>query len=61
MAETTLQEKVLALFKEYDPRIQEIIAEVLALEQQHLSMKNPRGVVEKIEDVIDRVAKDEAR
>ncbi len=61
MAGASLQEKVLALFKDYDPKIREIIAEVLAAEQEHLSMKNPRGVVEEIEDIIDRVAKDETR
>ena len=61
MSGSLMQEKVLALFKDYDPRIQEVIAEVLAVEQEHLSMKNPRGAVEKIEDIIDRVAKDETR
>lgn len=61
MASSLLQEKVLALFKDYSPAVREIIAEVLNIEQEHLSMKNPRGAVEKIEDVIDRVAKDETR
>ena len=61
MPASLLQEKVLALFKDYDPQIREVIAEVLGVEQEHLSMKNPRGAVEKIKDIIDRVAKDETR
>lgn len=61
MAGSSLQEKVLALFKDYDPKIREVIAEALIVEQEHLSMKNPRGAVEKIEDILDRVAKDETR
>ena len=61
MPGSSMQEKVLALFKDYDPQIREIIAEALVIEQEHLSMKNPRGAVESIEDVIDRVAKDETR
>lgn len=61
MLGSSMQKKVLGLFKDYDPKIQEIIAEVLNIEQEHLSMKNPRGAVERIEDVIDRVAKDEIR
>lgn len=61
MPASSMQEKVLALFKDYDPQIREIIADVLAVEQEHLSMKNPRGAVEKIEDIIDRVAKYETR
>lgn len=61
MLGSSMQKKVLELFKDYDPKIQEIIAEVLNIEQEHLSMKNPRGAVERIEDVIDRVAKHEIR
>jgi len=61
VAGSMLQEKVMALFKDYPPAIQEILGEVLEIEQEHLNMKNPRGAVEKIEDVVDRVAKDETR
>lgn len=61
MAGSLLQEKVLAMFKDYEPAVREIIAEVLILEQEHLSMEKPRGIIEKIEDVIDRVVKDETR
>jgi hypothetical protein len=61
MLGSAMQEKVLALFKDYDPSVKAVIAEVLALEQEHLSMKNPRGVVEKIEEIVERIAKNETR
>jgi hypothetical protein len=61
VAGSSLQEKVMTLFKDYDLSIREVIADVLIVEQEHLSMINPRGVVEKIEDIVDRVAKHETR
>lgn len=54
-----LKERLLELFRKYDADVQEVIAEVVTLEQEHISMKNPRGIKEKIKEVIDRVAKDE--
>lgn len=61
MLNSRLMVKVLELFKDYDPAVREIVGDVIQLEQEHLSMEKPRGILEKIEDVVDRVAKDETR
>lgn len=54
-----MKAKLLELFKKYDEPIREIVSEALAVEQEHLSMKNPRGAKERVSDIVDRVAKDE--
>jgi uncharacterized protein YaaN involved in tellurite resistance len=51
-----LKDKLRELFIDYDPTIQTIIAEILTLEQQHISMKRPRGVSEHIDEIITRAA-----
>ena len=53
------KERMLELFKEYERDVQRVIAEVLAFEQEHISMKQP-PFKEPIKKIIDRVVKDEA-
>ena len=53
-----LRDHLLELFRECDEDIQEVIADVLILEQEHISMDRPR-VKDQIKHIIDRVAKDE--
>ena len=53
-----LKDRLMELFREYEQDVQEVIAEVLTLEQEHISMKHPR-VKEQIKEIIDRVIKDE--
>jgi hypothetical protein len=53
----TVQEKLVELFLELDPDIQELVAEVVRMEREQLDMKKPR-VKEQIRDQIDRIAKD---
>ena len=52
-----LKDRLMELFKEYEPDVQDVIAEVLALEQEHISMERPR-VKQPIRQIIDRVVKD---
>jgi len=54
-----LKDRLLELFKKYEQDVQQVVAEVLTLEQEHISMERPR-VKEQIKDIIDRVVKDEA-
>lgn len=54
-----LRDRLQELFEEYEEDVQHVIAEVLALEQEHISMERPR-VKEQIRQIIDRVVKDEA-
>jgi hypothetical protein len=54
-----LKDQLRALFVDYDPTLQNIIAEILTLEQEHISMKRPRGVAEQIDEIITRAANKE--
>lgn len=54
-----LKDQLRELFVDYDPTIQTIIAEVLTLEQEHISMKRPRGVADQIDEIITRAASKE--
>lgn len=51
-----LKDQLRDLFREYDPILQNIIGEILTLEQEHISMKRPRGVSEQIDEIITRAA-----
>ena len=51
-----MQEKLLTLIRQLDPEIQELVAEVILLERDHLDMLRPR-VKERIRDAIDKYAK----
>ena len=53
-----LRDRLMELFKEYDQDIRQVIADVLALEQEHISMERPR-VKDQIKQIIDRVVRDE--
>jgi len=53
----TVQEKLVEMFRELDPDIQELVAEVIRMERELLDMRRPR-VKEQIRDQIDRIAKD---
>jgi len=53
-----LKDRLLELFKEYDQDIQQVIDDVLALEQEYISMERPR-VKDQIKQIIEQVVKDE--
>jgi hypothetical protein len=50
-----LKDRLNRLFTKYDPDIQAVISEVLTLEQEHISRKNPH-VKEPIDQIITRLA-----
>jgi hypothetical protein len=52
-----IQEKLLTLIRQLDTDMQELVAEVILLERDHLDMLKPRGIKEKIRDVIDKHAR----
>jgi hypothetical protein len=53
----SLQKQILSLFNDIDPELKEIVAEVLLIEQEFIHMEKPRGVMERIAHVLDRVAR----
>jgi cell division protein FtsB len=52
-----MKERLVGLIQQLDPEIQELVAEVILLEREHLDMLKPRGVKEKIRDAIDKYAR----
>ena len=48
-----LKEKILELFRECEPEVQSVIARVLDEEWAHLSYERPRGIMERIRQIID--------
>ena len=52
-----MKEKLLKLIKQLDPEVQELVAEVIVLEREHLDMLKPHGIMEKIRDAIDKHAR----
>lgn len=53
-----LKEELRELFKDYDSAVQTIIAQVLKLEQEKISMERPR-VKEDIDRIIEAVTRQE--
>lgn len=52
-----LKDKILELFREYEPEVQEVIARVLEEEWARLSYERPRGIREEIRQIIDAEVK----
>ena len=50
-----LKDRLLELFEECEQDVRQVIAEVLTLEQEYITMERPR-VKEQIKQSIDRVA-----
>jgi len=56
-----LQDRLKNLFKNYDPAVRQVIYEVGEIEQQFISMERPRGIYDKIDEVISRIAEEELK
>lgn len=54
-----LRDRLKTLFNNYDSAVRRIIQEVGELEQQHISKKNPRGIMNQIDEVITQIAREE--
>ena len=55
---SSLQKQILSLFEDVHPALKEVVTEVMLVEQEFIHMERPRGVMERIDQVLDRVAKD---
>jgi hypothetical protein len=55
---SSLQKQILSLFEDVDPALKEVVTDVMLVEQEFIHMERPRGVMERIDHVLDRVAKD---
>lgn len=54
-----LKDRLKELFRGYDPAVQQVIREVGEIEQQYISMKQPRGIMKDIDEMITRIAREE--
>ncbi len=52
-----LKDKILELFRDYEPEVQVVIARVLEEEWARLSYERPRGILEEIRQIIDAEAR----
>ncbi len=52
-----MREQLVTLIKQFDPEVQAVVAEVIAKERERLDMLKPHGIMDDIEDIIDRVAR----
>ncbi len=56
-----LRDRLKTLFKNYNPAVRQVIYEVGEIEQQFISMERPRGIYDKIDEVITRIAEEELK
>ena len=52
-----LKDKILELFRDYEPEVQEVIERVLEEEWARLSYERPRGILEQVRQIIDAEAR----
>lgn len=52
-----MRDKLLTLMDQFEPEVQAVVAEVIAKERERLDMLRPHGIMDDIEDIIDRVAR----
>lgn len=52
-----MRDKLATLIGQFDPEVQAVVAEVIAKERERLDMLRPHGIMDDIEDIIDRVAR----
>ena len=53
----SLQKQILSLFEDVEPDIREVVADVLRVEQELIHLQRAHGVMEKIAEILDRVAR----
>lgn len=52
-----MRDKLGELILQFDPEVRTVVAEVIGKEREYLDMMRPRGIMDDIEDIIDRVAR----
>lgn len=52
-----MREKLVTLIQQFDPEVRAVVAEVIVKERERLDMLKPHGIMDDIEDIIDRVAR----
>lgn len=51
-----LRNRIDTLFQQYDPALRQLILAVLEIEQEFISMERPRGIFERIDEIVTRIS-----
>ncbi|MCW5841682.1 MAG: hypothetical protein KIT77_10605 [Caldilinea sp.] len=51
-----LRERIDSLFQQHDPALRQLILTVLEIEQEFISMERPRGIFERIDEIVTKVS-----
>lgn len=51
-----LRERIDSLFQQHDPALRQLILAVLEIEQEFISMERPRGIFERIDEIVTRIS-----
>ncbi len=52
-----MKEKLVTLIAQFEPEVQAVVAEVIGKERERLDLLKPHGIMDDIEDIVDRVAR----
>lgn len=51
-----LRDRIATLFQQYDPTLRQLILDVLEVEQEFISMERPRGIYDRIDEIVATIA-----
>lgn len=51
-----LRDRIATLFQQYDPTLRQLILDVLEVEQEFISMEKPRGIYDRIDEIVTTIA-----
>lgn len=51
-----LRERIDSLFQQHDPALRQLILAVLEIEQEFISMERPRGIFERIDEIVTKIS-----
>jgi len=51
-----LRDRIATLFQKHDPALRQVILDVLEVEQEFISMERPRGIYDRIDEIVSKTA-----
>lgn len=51
-----LRDRIATLFQQHDPALRQLILDVLEVEQEFISMERPRGIYDRIDEIVTTIA-----
>lgn len=50
-----LRDRIATLFQQHDPTLRQLILDVLEVEQEFISMERPRGIYDRIDEIVTTI------